>query len=70
MTIFEPLTANITVAFEAHESLHIDWHAIWYAINEAGIKYMTQTEISTSLTEQIHIVVTIAPQFVNQSLAF
>ncbi|KAA6354986.1 MAG: hypothetical protein EZS28_049487, partial [Streblomastix strix] len=38
MTIFEPLSANITIAIEALESLHIDWHAIWKAIYEAGIK--------------------------------
>ncbi|KAA6356171.1 MAG: hypothetical protein EZS28_048301, partial [Streblomastix strix] len=37
MTLFEPLSANITIAIEALEQLHIDWHAIWKAIYEAGI---------------------------------
>ncbi|KAA6372145.1 MAG: hypothetical protein EZS28_032328 [Streblomastix strix] len=40
MTLFEPITANITVAFEALESLHIDWQTTWKAIYEAEIKYI------------------------------
>ncbi|KAA6396119.1 MAG: hypothetical protein EZS28_008350 [Streblomastix strix] len=39
MTLFEPITANITIAIEALEQLHIDWHAIQKAIYEAGIKF-------------------------------
>ncbi|KAA6398958.1 MAG: hypothetical protein EZS28_005511, partial [Streblomastix strix] len=43
MTIFEPLTANITIAINALEQLHIDWHAIWKVIYEAE----TETEFVT-----------------------
>ncbi|KAA6371261.1 MAG: hypothetical protein EZS28_033214 [Streblomastix strix] len=39
MPIFEPLTANITIAIDALEQLHIDWHAIFKSIWEAAIKY-------------------------------
>ncbi|KAA6391372.1 MAG: hypothetical protein EZS28_013101 [Streblomastix strix] len=46
MTLFEPITANITITIEALEQLHIDWHAIWKAIYEAGIKF-AQTEFVT-----------------------
>ncbi|KAA6369668.1 MAG: hypothetical protein EZS28_034805, partial [Streblomastix strix] len=44
MTLFEPITANITIAIEALEQLHIDWHAIWKAIYEAGIKQQQQLD--------------------------
>ncbi|KAA6361736.1 MAG: hypothetical protein EZS28_042736, partial [Streblomastix strix] len=44
MTLFEPITANITIAIEALESLHIDWHAIWKAIYEAGIKFACESK--------------------------
>ncbi|KAA6368087.1 MAG: hypothetical protein EZS28_036386 [Streblomastix strix] len=46
MTLFEPITANITIAIEALESLHIDWHAIWKAIYEAGIKFACESKLS------------------------
>ncbi|KAA6369078.1 MAG: hypothetical protein EZS28_035395 [Streblomastix strix] len=45
MTLFEPLTANITIAIEALEQLHIDWHAIWKAIYEAGIKFACESKL-------------------------
>ncbi|KAA6361272.1 MAG: hypothetical protein EZS28_043201, partial [Streblomastix strix] len=41
----EPLTANITVAIEALESLHIDWKSIWKIIYEAGIKYACESKL-------------------------
>jgi hypothetical protein len=45
MTLFEPLSANITIAIEALESLHIDCHAIWKAIYEAGIKFACESKL-------------------------
>ncbi|KAA6378493.1 MAG: hypothetical protein EZS28_025980 [Streblomastix strix] len=44
MTLFEPITANITIAIEALEQLHIDWHAILKAIYEAGIKFACESK--------------------------
>ncbi|KAA6399229.1 MAG: hypothetical protein EZS28_005247 [Streblomastix strix] len=34
-SLFEPLTANITVVIDALEQLHIDWKSIWKIIYEA-----------------------------------
>ncbi|KAA6365095.1 MAG: hypothetical protein EZS28_039378 [Streblomastix strix] len=45
MTLFEPLTANITIAIEALKQLHIDWHTIWKAIFEAGIKFACESKL-------------------------
>ncbi|KAA6395259.1 MAG: hypothetical protein EZS28_009214 [Streblomastix strix] len=45
MPIFEPLTANITIAIDALESLNIDWKSIWKAIWEAAIKYACESNI-------------------------
>ncbi|KAA6375608.1 MAG: hypothetical protein EZS28_028862 [Streblomastix strix] len=45
MPIFEPLTANITIAIDALEQLHIDWHAIFKSIWEAAIKYACESKI-------------------------
>ncbi|KAA6375708.1 MAG: hypothetical protein EZS28_028764 [Streblomastix strix] len=45
MPIFEPLTANITIAIDALESLNIDWKSIWKAIWEAAIKYTCESKI-------------------------
>ncbi|KAA6380708.1 MAG: hypothetical protein EZS28_023764 [Streblomastix strix] len=46
MPILEPLTANITIAIDALEQLHIDWHAIFKSIWEAAIKYACESKIS------------------------
>ncbi|KAA6379705.1 MAG: hypothetical protein EZS28_024767, partial [Streblomastix strix] len=49
MTLFEPLSANITIAIEALESLHIDWHAIWKTETQfVTLKANNEFEISTS----------------------
>ncbi|KAA6388754.1 MAG: hypothetical protein EZS28_015722 [Streblomastix strix] len=45
MPILEPLSANITIAIDALESLHIDWHAIFKIIWEAAIKYACESEL-------------------------
>ncbi|KAA6396569.1 MAG: hypothetical protein EZS28_007902 [Streblomastix strix] len=45
MSLFEPITATITVAIEAFESLHINWYAIWKAIYEAGIKFACEQKL-------------------------
>jgi hypothetical protein len=45
MISFEPIIANITLAIDALESLHIDWHAIWKAIYEAGIKFACESKL-------------------------
>ncbi|KAA6378568.1 MAG: hypothetical protein EZS28_025904 [Streblomastix strix] len=42
---FEPLSANITIAIEALEQLHIDWHAIFKSIWEAAIKYACESKL-------------------------
>jgi hypothetical protein len=44
-SLFEPLSANITIAIEALESLNIDWKSIWKAIWEAAIKYACESKI-------------------------
>ncbi|KAA6389152.1 MAG: hypothetical protein EZS28_015317, partial [Streblomastix strix] len=45
MPIFEQMIANITVAIDAIEQLHIDWHAIFKTIWEAAIKYACESKI-------------------------
>ncbi|KAA6373707.1 MAG: hypothetical protein EZS28_030765 [Streblomastix strix] len=45
MTLFEPISANITIAIDTLEQLHIDWHAIWKAIYEAGIKFACESKL-------------------------
>ncbi|KAA6367090.1 MAG: hypothetical protein EZS28_037383 [Streblomastix strix] len=47
MTLFEPITANTTIAIETLESFHIDWHAISKAIYEPGIKFACESKIQT-----------------------
>ncbi|KAA6389701.1 MAG: hypothetical protein EZS28_014775 [Streblomastix strix] len=44
-SLFEPLSANITVAIDALEQLHFDWHAIWKAIYEAARFAQTDQQI-------------------------
>ncbi|KAA6386197.1 MAG: hypothetical protein EZS28_018276 [Streblomastix strix] len=44
-SLFEPLSANITIAINALEQLNIDWHAIWKAIYEAAIKAASDEQI-------------------------
>ncbi|KAA6389859.1 MAG: hypothetical protein EZS28_014613 [Streblomastix strix] len=45
MPIFEPLSANITIAIDALEQLHIDCHAIFKTIWEAAIKYACESKL-------------------------
>ncbi|KAA6364708.1 MAG: hypothetical protein EZS28_039766 [Streblomastix strix] len=45
MPIFQPMIANITVAIDALEQLHIDWHAFFKSIWEAAIKYACESKI-------------------------
>ncbi|KAA6364333.1 MAG: hypothetical protein EZS28_040140 [Streblomastix strix] len=48
MTLFEPITANITIAIEALESLHIDWHEMTQTETEfVTLKANSVFEIST-----------------------
>ncbi|KAA6318348.1 MAG: hypothetical protein EZS28_054961 [Streblomastix strix] len=37
--------SNITIAIDAFEQLHIDWHAIFKTIWEAAIKYACESKI-------------------------
>ncbi|KAA6379344.1 MAG: hypothetical protein EZS28_025131 [Streblomastix strix] len=41
----QPLSTNITIAIDALESLHIDWHAIFKSIWEAAIKYACESKL-------------------------
>ncbi|KAA6393573.1 MAG: hypothetical protein EZS28_010905 [Streblomastix strix] len=45
MLIFESLSANITIAIDALEQLHIDWHTIFKTIWEAAIKYACESKL-------------------------
>ncbi|KAA6371534.1 MAG: hypothetical protein EZS28_032938 [Streblomastix strix] len=70
MTSFEPITANITTAIEALESLHIDWHAIWKAIYEAGIKFACESKIQTETYPNIRIKSRDVSRLINKQLKY
>ncbi|KAA6403787.1 MAG: hypothetical protein EZS28_000680 [Streblomastix strix] len=42
---FKPKITSKRISIEALESLHIDWHAIWKAIYEAGIKFACESKL-------------------------
>ncbi|KAA6357670.1 MAG: hypothetical protein EZS28_046803, partial [Streblomastix strix] len=47
MTIFEPITANITIGIEALEQLHIDWKETQTQTEFVTLKVNNEFEIST-----------------------
>ncbi|KAA6369210.1 MAG: hypothetical protein EZS28_035263, partial [Streblomastix strix] len=50
-SLFEPLSANITVVIDALEQLHIDWKGIWKIIYEADKQINeTATDMQNQLT--------------------